>query len=127
MAGLLVSTGDLGMAVLFRSGVMFCSGVLFHSRMQFRRRMMLHMIVLLGRRRACRGNRVFRVGTMFGSERLFRERMPLGGPFFRDEMLRVPVVRGPKTFGKTIFHANSLSESPDAHASPTPVIRPRNA
>jgi hypothetical protein len=30
------------------------------------------------------------------------------------EMLRVPVVCGPKTFCKTIFHANSLSENPGA-------------
>jgi hypothetical protein len=127
VAGVLVSTGDFGMAVIFHGHVMFCSGVMFRSGMQFRRRMMFHVIVMLGRRRACRGNRVFRVGTVFGSERLFHGRMPRGGPFFRDEMLRVPVVRGPKTFGKTIFHANSLSESPDAHASPTPVIRPRNA
>jgi hypothetical protein len=62
------------------------------------------------------------VGTVLGGEMLFA-----GSVFFHGEMLRVPVVRGPKTSGKTIFHANSLSESPDAHASPTQVIRPRNS
>jgi hypothetical protein len=45
------------------------------------------------------------------------------GTVFRGEMLRVPVVCSPKTFGKTIFHANSLSEDQGADASPTCVIR----
>jgi hypothetical protein len=41
---------------------------------------------------------------------------------FRGEVLRVTVVRSPKTFGKTIFHAKSLSEDQGADASPTCVI-----
>jgi hypothetical protein len=61
-----------------------------------RRAMVEHMLVLFSRRGLCRGDRMFvviRVGTML-----------------RGEMLRVPVVRGPKTFCETIFHAKSLSE-----------------
>jgi hypothetical protein len=55
-----------------------------------------HVLVLVNRRVLFRGDLVFvviRVGTML-----------------RGEMLRVPVVRGPKTFCETIFHAKSLSE-----------------
>jgi hypothetical protein len=66
--------------------------------------------------------------TLIGCVRRFGGRMPFaGGGVSRREMLRVPVVRGPKTFGKTIFHANSLSENADAPASPTQMIRPRIA
>jgi hypothetical protein len=108
--------------------MMFGSGPVLRSNMLFHRTMMLHVVMLFGRQMVCRGNMMLRVGTRFSSRRLFRGRMlPGRGDFFRSEMLRVPVVRGPKTFGKTIFHANSLSESPDAHASPTQVIRPRIA
>ena len=49
-------------------------------------------------------------------------RVPWGNSVPRRDV-RVPVVRGPKTFCKTIFHANSLSEDPGADASPTRVIR----
>jgi hypothetical protein len=43
-----------------------------------------------------------------------------GGRTLRSvEMLRVTVVRGPKTFCKTIFHAKSLSENPGADSLPT--------
>jgi hypothetical protein len=55
-----------------------------------------HVLVLVNRGVLLRGDLVFvviRVGTML-----------------RGEMMRVPVVRGPKTFCQTIFHAKSLSE-----------------
>lgn len=58
--------------------------------------MIEHVLVMVNRRVLFRGGLVFvviRVGTML-----------------RGEMLRVPVVRGPKTFCETIFHAKSLSE-----------------
>jgi hypothetical protein len=60
------------------------------------RAMFEHVLVVVNRRVLFRGDLVFvviRVGTML-----------------RGEMLRVPVVRGPKTFCETIFHAKSLSE-----------------
>jgi len=108
--------------------MMFRSGLMCRSYLLFRGRMMLHVVMPFGRQMVCRGNMVFRVGTVFSSERLFRGRMPLAGSVFsRSEMSRVPVVCGPKTFGKTIFHAISLSESPDAHVSPTRVIRSSDA
>jgi hypothetical protein len=79
-----------------------------------------------------RGSRVIDVllgrSTLIVRVRRFGGRMPFaGGGISRREMLRVPVVRGPKTFCKTIFHANSLSENADAPASPTQMIRPRGA
>jgi hypothetical protein len=108
--------------MMFGSRMMCCSNMLFHWRLMF------HVIMPFGRLMVCHGNMVLRVDTVTHNERLFRGRMPLAGDdFFRGEMLRVPVVRGPKTFGKTIFHANSLSESPDAHAPPTQMTRPRDA
>jgi hypothetical protein len=58
--------------------------------------MIEHMLVVVSRRLLVLREVmfvVFRVGTLL-----------------RGEMLRVPVVRGPKTFCKTIFHAKSLSE-----------------
>jgi hypothetical protein len=58
--------------------------------------MLEHMLVVIRSRGLFRGDLVFvviRVGTML-----------------RGEMLRVPVVRGPKTFGESIFHAKSLSQ-----------------
>jgi hypothetical protein len=124
------------MAGMVRSGMMFrrmmLRGMMFRGMMicgmLFRSGMMFHLMMPFRRRVFCRGRMVLRVGTVLGGERLFPgETLFAGGAFFRSEVLRVPVVRGPKTFGKTIFHANSLSESPDAHASPTQVIRPRNA
>jgi hypothetical protein len=60
------------------------------------RAMFEHVLVVVNRRVLFRGDLVFvviRVGTML-----------------RGEVLRVPVVRGPKTFCETIFHAKSLSE-----------------
>ena len=60
------------------------------------RAMVEHVLVMISRRGLFRGDLVFvviRVETML-----------------RGEMLRVPVVRGPKTFCETIFHAKSLSE-----------------
>ena len=119
------------MAGMVRSGMMFrrmmLRGMMIRG-MLFRSGMMFHLMMLFRRRVFCRGRMVLRVGTVLGGVRLFPgETLFAGGAFFRSEVLRVPVVRGPKTFGKTIFHANSLSESPDARASPTQVIRPRNA
>ncbi len=58
--------------------------------------MIEHVLVRVNRRVHFHGDLLFvviRVGTML-----------------RGEMLRVPVVRGPKTFCETIFHAKSLSE-----------------
>jgi hypothetical protein len=75
----------------------------------------------------CRGSLRFHVLVVFCRRVLLRGQLMLlmfgDGTVFRGEMLRVPVVCSPKTFGKTIFHANSLSEDQGAEASPTCVIR----
>jgi hypothetical protein len=99
-----------------------------------RGRAVFYKALFCGAVRVMRDSRMM-VGTimMFHVFVVFRRNLRLCGrvvlPLFRSgsllccEMLRVPVVRGPKTFCETIFHANSLSEDPGADASPTRVIR----
>jgi hypothetical protein len=83
--------------------------------------------VMFGDWMLCRGTLLFHVLVVFCRRVLLHGHLVLlvfgEGTEFRGEMLRVPVVCGPKTFCKTIFHANSLSEDPGADASPTRVIR----
>ncbi|HUE18035.1 MAG TPA: hypothetical protein VMR25_28020 [Planctomycetaceae bacterium] len=83
--------------MMVRDGNLCCGSLRFHVLVVFCRRVLLRGQLML---------------LMFGD-----------GTVFRGEMLRVSVVCSPKTFGKTIFHANSLSEDQGADASPTCVIR----
>lgn len=118
-----------GRAVFYRA-VMFGGAVFLGPVM-----LLAGGVIFRGRDvRVMRDSRMM-VGTimMFHVFVVFRRNLRLCGrvvlPLFRSgsllccEMLRVPVVRGPKTFCETIFHANFLSEDPGADASPTRVIR----